>query len=221
MVHGWCPDAHVKLRGATLAVFNSEAARAEFDVGTDSIVVNPVTRAADHRCVPGDRVTLVNLSPDKGGEVFRLLALSFPDLGFLGVRGGYGRQELHMMPRNVEVIRMTASMRDDVWCRTRVLLMPSVRETWGMAGVEAMCSGIPVVAGDTPGLRESLGDGGFAFLRPEDLAGWQRAISALQDEVVWRDASARARARFDELDRRFLAGLDRFADAVEALCVSA
>ena len=220
MVHGWCPDAHLKLQGCDLAVFNSEAARQEFSNGEPSIVVHPVTREQDHVTDPGDRVTLVNLSPAKGGELFRLLALSFPQVPFLGVRGGYGRQELHMMPRNVEVIRTTADMRGDVWARTRVLLVPSERETWGMVGVEALASGIPVVASDTGGLQESLGSGAFRFLDSRDLAGWQRAVDDLQDPATWALASARARARFEELAVDFDAGLDLFAEHVEALCVS-
>jgi len=218
MVHGWCPDAQEKLRGCDLAVFNSEAARHEFGNGERSIIVHPVTREEEHRTVPGDRVTLVNLSPVKGGELFRLLACSLPAVSFLGVRGGWGRQELHLMPGNVDVIRMTVNMREDVWCRTRVLLMPSERETWGMAGVEALASGIPVVAADRPGLRESLGSGAFAFLPPDDLTPWREAVTALQDPDVWGAASTAARARFQALQGDFTAGLDLFAEEVEALC---
>ena len=220
MVHGWCPDARAKLVGCDLAVFNSEACRDEFSNGEPSIVVHPVTRAVDHETVPGDRVTLVNLSPVKGGELFRLLALSFPGVPFLGVRGGYGRQEMHMMPPNVDVIRLTLNMRDDVWSRTRVLLMPSVRETWGMVGVEAMCSGIPVVAADLPGLRESLGDGAYAFLDPADLPGWQLAVDRLQEPAEWRRASLAARKRWEDLEADQGAGLDLFAETVEGLCAS-
>jgi glycosyltransferase involved in cell wall biosynthesis len=218
MIHGWCPDAQEKLRGCDLAVFNSEAARAEFGNGERSIVVHPVTREDEHRTAPGDRVTLVNLSPVKGGELFRLLALSFPAVPFLGVRGGWGRQELHRMPGNVDVIRMTVNMREDVWARTRVLLMPSDRETWGMVGVEALASGIPVIAADRPGLRESLSSGAYTFLEPADLSGWQEAVTALQEPDAWAFASLRARARFEELRDGFTPGLDLFAEEVEALC---
>jgi hypothetical protein len=220
MVHGWCRDATARLAGCDVAVFNSEAARAEFGNGGRSIVVHPVTRPEDHATTPGDRVTLVNLSPQKGGELFRLLAISHPDVAFLGVRGGWGRQEMHRMPSNVDVIRTTVTMRDDVWSRTRVLLIPSERETWGMVGVEALCSGIPVVAADLPGLRESVGRGAYRFLDPTDLAGWQRAVRELQDPEVWALASLRATGRWMELAAEQVDGLDLFADTVEGLCVS-
>lgn len=218
MVHGWCPDATERLHGATLAVFNSEASRDQFGNGGRSVVVHPVTRAEQHATTPGDHVTLVNLTPAKGGELFRLLAISRPTLPFLGVRGGYGRQEAHMLPRNVTIQRLTEDMRGEVWSRTRILLMPSERETWGMAGVEALCSGIPVVASDLPGLRESLGDGAYTYLDPTDLQAWQRAVDELQDRRTWALASLRATARWRVLEAEQAGNLDRFADAVESLC---
>lgn len=215
MVHGWSPDAAVKLEGAGLAVFNSEASRSEFPFDGPSIVVHPVTRPELHAAAPGDRVTLVNLSPAKGGELFRLLATSMPPVPFLGVRGGWGRQEYRRHAVNVEIIRATPNMRDDVWVRTRILLMPSERETWGMVAVEAMCSGIPVIAHPTAGLRESLGDAG-CFVDRGDLGGWQTEIRRLLIPEEWQVASKAARRRLEELD--FDSGLVRFAQHVEALC---
>ena len=220
MVHGWCPDAQQKLLGCDFAVFNSEACRREFSNGEPSAVCHPVTRPEEHRTVPGDRYTLVNLNPAKGSELFRLLAVCLPGTPFLAVRGGYGRQEQHMMPRNVEVQQLTLNMREDVWARTRVLLMPSSRETWGMTGVEALCSGIPVIASDLPGLHESLADGAYRYLQPEDLAGWRAAVEELQDPETWAAASARALHRWEQLEAEQDAALELFCDTVEGLCVS-
>lgn len=214
MVHGWCPGARERLHGCDLAVFNSEAARVEFSNGEPHIVVHPVTRPEWHRTSPGGAFTLVNLA--KGGDLFRLLALSFPELPFLGVRGGYGRQALQM-PSNVTVRNMTLNMREDVWQHTRVLLMPSERETWGMVGVEALCSGIPVVAADTPGLMESLGSGAYRFLDCRDLASWQLAVDNLCEPDVWKLASQQARFRWLEIEAGQAAGLALFVESVEAL----
>jgi glycosyltransferase involved in cell wall biosynthesis len=217
MVHGWTSDAEAKLAGADLAVFNSEASRSEFPFTGASIVVHPVTRPELHRTTPGERVTLVNLTPSKGGEVFRFLAASLHDVPFLGVVGGWGRQENRRLGSNVEVVKSTPNMRDDVWAKTHILLMPSERETWGMAGIEAMCSGIPVIAHPTAGLRESLGDAGI-FVDRDDFGGWCDEIRRLLEPDEWLTASKAALARVDELD--FRSGLDLFADSVEALCVS-
>ena len=93
-----------------------------------------------------------------------------------------------------------------------VLLMPSIAETWGRTGIEAMCFGIPVIAHPTPGLRESLGDAGI-FVDRNDLAGWVGAIRSLDDPDEYARRSAAALARVAELDTA--ADLDRFADYVE------
>lgn len=111
------------------------------------------------------------------------------------------------------MIPTTKDMRT-VWAQTRILLMPSAFETWGMVGVEAMCSGIPVIAHPTTGLRESLGDAGI-FADRNNPAEWVDAIRRLDDPAAYRAASERAFARVRQLDPR--KSLRRFARAVEAL----
>lgn len=211
MVHGKSLDG--ALDGAALVVFNSHTNQASHDWEGWSVVCPPPTFPDRYRTTPGDMVTLVNLSREKGGEVFHLIASSMPDLKFLGVRGGYGRQRLRTAV-NVEHVHPTPDMRGDVYARTRVLLMPSERETWGMVAVEAMCSGIPVIAHPTPGLIEVLGDDGL-FADRGDLAAWRSHLERLSDPAEWQTASATASARVAVFDPQ--ASLDRFVDAVEAL----
>jgi len=130
--------------------------------------------------------------------VFYKLAERMPDVRFLGVVGAYGGQDIRDLP-NVEIQPHTPNIRDDVYARTRVLLMPSSYESWGRTGAEAMASGIPTIAHPTPGLRESLGDSGVFVERP-DLDGWEHAIRQLLDGRRWRAASRRALARSAQLD---------------------
>jgi hypothetical protein len=211
LVHGHLDDP-TALDGAELIVFNSHALAATLDCAGPSIVCHPPVIADEHRTTPGDRVTLVNMCEPKGGELFWRLARCSPRK-FLGVRGDYGTQYIDSMP-NVDVIPTTTNMRDDVWARTRILLMPSERETWGMVGVEAMASGIPVIAHPTDGLRESLGSAGV-FVDREDGQGWLDAIDRLHKPKEWAKASARALARSAELDPT--ADLERFATAMESI----
>ena len=192
-----------------LVVWNSETTRQN----RPGIVCHPPTNPADYRTTPGDHVTLVNLSEEKGGELFDRIARGMPDTKFLGVTGGYGRQ-MRMNESNIEVIPSTHNMRDDVYARTRILAMPSVRESWGMVGVEAMASGIPVIAHPTPGLRESLGDAGI-FVDRSDVHAWIDELRRLEDPAEYAAAAALALTRSAELDP--LDSLDRFADAVESL----
>ncbi|MFD8336792.1 glycosyltransferase family 4 protein [Streptomyces solisilvae] len=166
------------------------------------------------RYTPGDLVTLVNLNAHKGGEIFYQLAERMPDIEFAGVIGGHGEQVIRRDMPNVEIIPHTANMRRDVWARTRVLLMPSVYESYGMAAVEAMCSGIPVIAAPTPGLLESIAWAG-TFAARDNLGAWISAIRSLLLPDRWRAASVAALERVAELDPR--PELDAWVAAVERL----
>ena len=198
-------ESALRRRSAALTVFNSRHVASRMaGLCRRSVIVHPPVDAADYATTPGDAVTLVNLSEAKGGNVFYALAERFPDRPFLGVRGGYGVQ---IVPRgggdlpNVEVLEHVEppQMRDRVYARTRVLLMPSAHESWGRVGVEAMCSGIPVIAHPTPGLQESLGAAG-TFCDRDDVDGWEAALRRLLDGRRWRAAARRAKARATELD---------------------
>lgn len=213
MVHGFI---HRAPASADLLVFNSHSNKAVFEHDIPSIVCHPPTDFDQYITQPGKRVTLVNLSELKGGGLFDRVSRAMPDHEFLGVRGGYGVQIVPRHP-NVEVIGTTKNMREHVYGRTRVLLMPSQHETWGMVGIEAMASGIPVIAHPTPGLRESLGDAGI-FVDREDGEAWVAAIRMLDDPDVWAEWSAKAKARVVEVAELIRAGLDRFVVALEALC---
>lgn len=212
MVHSWDADNAERLAGAALAVFPSEWLRDATAWDGPSIVAPSPIRPADYQVTPGSKVTLINLSEEKGGALFWRLAGLLPDVEFLGVKGGYGRQIVGATD-NVEVSATVDDVRD-VYRSTRVLLMPSVSESWGRVGVEAMCSGIPVIAHPCGGLLESLGAGGI-FVDREDVDGWAAEVRRLTDPAEWEAASTRARARADELDPQ--RPLEVFTDAVTTL----
>lgn len=213
-------ESALRKRPASLTVFNSEQVSAQLNgLCCRSIVVRPPVRAEEYETVPGDAVTLINLSEDKGAETFYALAERFPDRPFLGVHGGYGVQVTPHGPDDVPNVTIldhvpAHAMRDQVYARTRILLMPSAHESWGRTGVEAMASGIPVIAHPTPGLRESLGDAGV-FCDRDDLDAWEQTLRHLLDGRHWRAASRKAKARAAELDP--IADLDRWCVEVETL----
>ncbi|MDG9701666.1 glycosyltransferase family 4 protein [Streptomyces sp. DH37] len=211
--------------GTALAVYNSlwmereaELFFAEYPRGIrpgQSLIVRPPVFAAEYATKPGTAVTLVNCNPEKGGRVLEKLARRMPDTEFLAVRGAYGEQILPDLP-NVEIVEHVdgSRMREQVYGRTRVLLMPSSYESWGRVGVEALASGIPVVAHPTPGLCESLGEAGI-FVDRGDTDGWEAVLRKLAAPAEYRLASKRAKARSAELDPA--EELAAWRDAVEAL----
>lgn len=187
--------------GVKLAAANSQWMADDMRIPTvPMVVVRPVVQPADYATTPGDRVTLVNLYESKGGAHFWRIAEAMPHVKFLAVKGGYGPQVIpDVIPDNVEVVENTPSMRDDVYARTKLLLMPSDYESWGRVGVEAMASGIPVIAHPTEGLTESLGSAGN-FLDRDDIPGWCDTIDKLLKPRAWGAASKKAKARSAELD---------------------
>ncbi len=198
-----------------LTVFNTEWIRARFDhVVNRSMVLHPPVWAEQHATTPGDHITLVNLNENKGCEVFYEMARRFPDQKFLGVVGGHGEQIIREDIPNVTIQPQTDDMKNDVWSKTKILLMPSIYESYGMAGVEALASGIPVLAHPTEGLRESQGAFG-AFLDRGDLDAWEHALEELSDPIKWHAASVLARKRSQELDPA--PELDRWVKEIERL----
>ena len=212
MIHGPATSQELDRRPTALAVFSSEAVRASSGWHGNSLVVSLPADLSKHRTTPGDRFTLVNLSELKGGRLFWQLAACMPDRRFLGVKGGWGRQVKGDLP-NVTLAPMTDDMRS-VWSDTRVLLMPSERETWGRVGLEAAASGIPTIAHPCDGILESLGDSAI-YVDRDNAAGWVKQINRLSIPAYWRTASEKALARAEAFDP--LPGLDAFADAMEAL----
>jgi glycosyltransferase involved in cell wall biosynthesis len=182
------------------------------------IVVRPPIFPNQYRVTPPTAakgcVTLINLYEEKGSDIFYALAAKFPRLKFLGVCGAYGKQDVRRGLPNVEIIPHVAAhhMAEQVYRRTRMLLMPSSYESYGRAGVEAACSGIPTIAHPTEGLLEALGDGG-TFCDREDLGAWAAALAGLTTAKGWAAASARARQIPARLTTE--GDLDRWVQAAE------
>lgn len=212
VIHNTHPTTKTFLtRSTALAVFNSQWMADDFGFDGPQVIIRPPVFPDEYRTTPGDAVTLVNLNEDKGAHVFYALAERLPDAPFLGVVGAYGKQIIRDLS-NVTILEHGQEMRA-VYSRTRLLLMPSLYESWGRVGVEAMCSGIPVIAHPTPGLVESLGAAG-TFCDRADLDGWEQAVRRLLGRP-WGVASRKASARAAELDPS--QDITRWCEAVEAL----
>ncbi|TMZ68680.1 glycosyltransferase [Klebsiella pneumoniae] len=159
-------------------------------------------------------MTLINPIPAKGSGVFYELARRMPNVPFLAVEGGYQQSEQvrERLP-NVRWQPHTGRMRQHVWAHTRVLLMPSAEESYGMCAIEAAASGIPTIAAPTPGLKEALGEAGV-FVDVDDIDGWEAALRDITGPG-WALASKKALARSAELNPG--EELNQWVAAVESL----
>lgn len=160
-------------------VYNSEWVAKDRNYPHRSVVVRPPVNPARFANVeynPKGYITLVNCNADKGAYVFQNIARSCPDLKFLGVKGHHGLQ-IDLRGKNITQWECQDDIRK-VFEQTSILLIPSVYESYGRIGIEAMACGIPVVASDTPGLRESLGEYGY-FASRDFIPSWLQHIRSI------------------------------------------
>lgn len=189
-------------------IYNSEFVKRDCRYPNPSIVCHPHVDPKRYKTKRGDYITLINLFERKGGKFFHELAKKLPEYKFLGVEGGYGKQEKEKLP-NVSYMVNTPEAKK-IYSKTRILLMPSIYESYGRTAVEAMVSGIPVIAAPTPGLKESLGDAGI-FCESENE--WIEAIKRLDDEAEYKKVSDKCTARAKEIEKmtlKELAALEKF-----------
>jgi len=204
-----------RARPVTGLVFNSQWMHEDWTATRPELprhVVYPPVDPAVYAVPQWDSlVTLINLA--KNGELLWEVARLLPATRFLAVQGGYGDQLIpKVVPSNVEVIGSTDDPAEKIYARTRILLVPSLYESWGRVGMEAASSGIPVIASATPGLQESLSYAGL-FRDPERPAHWAEAITALSNPDVYAAYAHMACLRAAEVwteTRVQLEGLERF-----------
>lgn len=197
------PEALLQAPPQNFVIYNSVALRDEiktthalslpFIVCRPPIDTDHWNNDTDH--FYNEYVTLVNCTYEKGGGFMaRQLAPAMPGTRFMGVHGGYGTQIIeNPQTRNIQFMPTQADMKT-IYDRTRILIMPSVYESWGMVASEAMASGIPVICSDTPGLRENCGDAAI-YVTGQDVAGYRNAIESLNVEPTYALAVRRGKKR--------------------------
>lgn len=178
--HNWEIE-HLRLNWPNVyCVYNSEWVMKDRAYPHRSLVVRPPVNPARFDNVeynPDGYITLVNCNKDKGALVFQDIARACPDLKFLAVKGHHGPQ-IELRGKNITQWECQEDIRR-VFEQTSILLVPSVYESYGRIGIEAMACGIPVIASDTPGLRESL-DWVGCFTSRNFIPGWLQSIRTVQ-----------------------------------------
>lgn len=171
-----------------------EAARADLGLPGEGLVVGALGRLDPQKGLDVLVDAFARVRASTGAPVTLALAGAGPEEAALRARvarlGLDGR--VRFLGHRPDVPRVLAAM--DVFC------MPSRWEGFGLALVEAMAAGRPVIASHVDSLPEVLGDAGV-LVPPDDPAALAGALGALLDDPRRRDDLARrARARAARFD---------------------
>lgn len=184
--------------------------------GRESVIVYPPCPVDYYKSKAGGRhcITLINHNEVKGAEIFFKLAKKFPKYKFLAVKGDYYHQIRDEEAENVQYMENSPSIQK-VYQKTKILLMPSVYESFGRTAIEAAASGIPTLAAPTPGLKESLGKAGN-YADTADLGAWEEALEKLmEDEAHYKERSSAAKERAAELETLIDPQMEKLMDLMQ------
>lgn len=195
-------------RGVDTVRFNparrSAAMRSRFRAGPDTIVVAYVGRIAAEKGLSTAAAAMRRLEHER--------SIRFVVVG----EGPYERRMRALSPADtVFTGRLSGDDLGAAYASADIFVFPSVTDTFGQVLVEAMASGLPVVAADAGPTREILGESAGILFPPGDDARLAAELLRLAADTAARARlgaaalrSARARswdAVFDELIRDYSA----------------
>lgn len=108
--------------------------------------------------------------PHHAIQAFALIKKEIPSARMWVIGDGYLRKQLEGL--NVKDIKfyghVSNAQKYDLLGRAHLVLMPGIREGWGLVVTEANAMGTPVIAYNIPGLRDSVIDGDSGILVGEN-----------------------------------------------------
>jgi len=137
--------------------------------------------------------------PHHAIQAFMLIKKEIPTSKFWVIGDGYMRKKLEALgAKDTEFYGfIDNAQKYDLLRRAHLVLMPGIREGWGLVVTEANAMGTPVVAYDIPGLRDSISNGKNGILvkenTPSGLAS--SAIALLRDAGLLEKLSLNALAQ--------------------------
>jgi glycosyltransferase involved in cell wall biosynthesis len=218
--HYYAPLARTAVRGGAHIVADSHAAAAEimdhFSLDAESVTVVPLGVTLPVPApVQRDRPYFLAVGTVEPRKNLGMLAEAYVRSGVsdthdLVVVGRIGWGDL---PPDVQVVSgLDDSAVAGMYVGATALVLPSLYEGFGLAAVEAMQLGTPVICSDIPVLREVTG-GHATYVPPTDLDGWVEALRAgrqaeaptgaadwSRDTYRWDVASAALSALYRRLD---------------------
>ena len=165
-------------------------------------LADPPPRSATPLVVSWSRLRRYK-SIDVAIRAFDLIQRELPDARMLVMGRGPDEERLRKLTRRLGLQDKVEFRGFMPWeelvaalHRCHVFLNPSPKEGWGLTVVEANQCGLPVVASDRPGLKDSVRDGITGSLVPygDEKAFAAEALKILRDPALFRERSQAARA---------------------------
>lgn len=207
---------------ADYAIYNTNTAAIQWGEPNALVVHPPINPLPEKISNNGDAYTMLSSLVNKGVEVVLQLAAMYPDKRFIIVRSP--AEKTHGLPDlearaaklpNVELHPRVAP--EDVHKyleQTRILLVPSRYETYGMSAIEAAGYGIPSIHVDTPHTREGIGDAAI-LIKPLSVSEAAAGIEKIESDYDTYSKNARKRAEW--LQNRQDQEMSEFAKFIEKL----
>jgi glycosyltransferase involved in cell wall biosynthesis len=126
--------------------------------------------------------------PDHAIKAFSILKKDLPSAKLWVIGNGYMLDRLKKsIPKGVSFFgHVENSVKYNLLSRAHIVLIPSIREGWGLIVIEANAMGTPVAAYNVNGLRDSVVDGENGILigekSPESLA--KNVLKLLNDKEL-------------------------------------
>ena len=207
---------------ADYAIYNTQTSAMLWGEPNALVVHPPISPLPTTKNLTGDAYTMLSSLVNKGVVVVLELAKRYPDKRFIIVRSPaeptHGLPDLEARAAelpNVELHPRVAP--EDVYKyfeQTRILLVPSRYETYGMSAIEAAGYGIPSIHVDTPHAREGIGDAAI-LISPLSIDEAANAIDQIESNYDFYSVNARLRAEW--LQERQDKELEAFANFIEKI----
>ena len=169
----------------------------------DADLFRPCRRSAEmrHRLTQGhpDSPLLLyvgRLSAEKNLESLRSLLLAFPELNLALVGDGPQRKSLEKHFAGLPVFFAGFLYKEELagaYASSDIFVMPSRTETLGLVVLEAMTSGLPVVAARAGGIPEMIDDGVSGYLVDTENEAIERVGTLLGSKQLRETLGQRAR----------------------------
>jgi glycosyltransferase involved in cell wall biosynthesis len=211
------------MRLTDYAIYNTRTAAEEWGEPNALVVHPPISPLPSNTRTGGDAYTLLSSLVNKGVTVVLDLAKLYPDKRFIIVRSPaeptHGLKDLEQRAASLPNVELHPRVPPEEVHKyleqTKILLVPSRYETYGMSTIEAAGYGIPTVHVDTPHVREGIGDGAI-LVPPLDVGATAMAINTIEKNYDLYSLNARKRAEWLHVRQQIeLERLAEFIDTVE------